>query len=164
MKNYDSSWGRPRWPLMTGVLALLALTTFVFAVPVQAQPYSINWHKVAGGGGMNSTSATYSVSGTVGQHDAGGPLVGGGYQLTGGFWAIDSVMQTPGAPILYITHSGATVIVFWQAVPVWILQQNNNLLNPSGWTASSGVTTSGGTNYLNLISPPGNLYFRLYYP
>ncbi len=53
-----------------------------------AQQYSIDWYKVAGGGGT-STGGTYSVSGTIGQHDAGGPMTGGNYSLTGGFWALD---------------------------------------------------------------------------
>ena len=30
-----------------------------------------------------------------------------------------------------------------------------------GWSASSGVTTLNGTNYLNLVAPTGNLFFRL---
>ena len=49
-----------------------------------AQIYSIDWHKVAGGGGT-STGGLYSISGTIGQHDAGGPLTDGNYSVTGGF-------------------------------------------------------------------------------
>jgi hypothetical protein len=125
----------------------------------QAQSYSIDWYKIAGGGGT-STGGVYSVSGTVGQHDAGGPMTGGNYSLTGGFWALLSVVQTPGAPALYITGSGNTVTMYWQDVSGWSLQQNANLATAS-WTASSGVTTSNGTNYLNFSSPTGNLFFRL---
>src|ERR1039457_5938469 len=33
-------------------------------------------------------------------------------------------------------------------------------LNDGGSPASGGVTTSNGTNYLNNISPTGNLFFR----
>ena len=124
-----------------------------------AQSYSIDWYKIAGGGGT-STGGTYSVSGTIGQHDAGGPMTGGNYSLTGGFWALISVVQTPGAPTLYISHSGNSVTVYWQDVSGWNLQQNANLATAS-WTASGGVTTSNGTNYLSLTSPPGNLFFRL---
>ncbi len=67
-----------------------------------AQSYSINWYKVAGGGGA-STGGVYSVSGTIGQHDAGQPMTGGTYSLTGGFWSLIAVVQTPGAPTLYIS-------------------------------------------------------------
>ena len=52
-------------------------------VAASAQSYSINWYKISGGGGMNTTGGVYSVSGTIGQHDAGGPMTGGGFQLTG---------------------------------------------------------------------------------
>jgi hypothetical protein len=34
------------------------------------------------------------LSGTIGQHDAGGPMTGGAFSLTGGFWAA----ETAGAP------------------------------------------------------------------
>ena len=124
------------------------------------EPYSIDWYKIAGGGGT-STGGTYQVSGTIGQPDAGGAMTGGNYSLTGGFWALISVVQSPGAPTLYISHSGNSVTVFWQVVSGWSLQQNNNLTLPANWTASGGVTTSNGTNYLNLTSLPGNLFFRL---
>jgi hypothetical protein len=134
-----------------------------FPVAAGAQSYSINWYKVADGGGT-STGGTYAVSGTIGQHDAGGPLSGGGYQITGGFWALISVLQTPGAPTLYIGRSGSTVMVFWQDVSGWNLQQNNNLANSAGWSINSSWTTSSGTNYLNLVLPAGNVFFRLQHP
>jgi hypothetical protein len=126
----------------------------------QAQSYSIDWYKIAGGGGT-STNGQYAVTGTIGQPDAGGAMTGGNYSLTGGFWSLISVAQTPGAPTLLISHSGATVIVYWQNVSSWSLQQNNNLALPANWSASGGVTTSNGTNYLNVASPAGNLFFRL---
>src|SRR5580658_1156297 len=91
-----------------------------------AQSYSIDWYKVAGGGGT-STGGTYTVSGTIGQPDASGAMTGGNYSLMGGFWALISVMQTPGAPTLYISHSGNTVTVSWQNMSGWVLQQNGNL-------------------------------------
>ena len=125
-----------------------------------AQQYSIDWYKIAGGGGT-STNGQYAVSGTIGQHDAGGPMTGGNYSLTGGFWAFLSVIQTPGAPALYVSHSGSTVTVYWQDVSGWALEQNNNLSVPAGWSTNSSWTTTSGTNYLNLTSPTGNLFFRL---
>ena len=142
---------------------LFALVLACTQAALHAQQYSVAWYKVAGGGGT-STGGTYSVSGTIGQHDASAPLTGGGYQVTGGFWALISVVQTPGAPTLYISHSGNTVTVFWQAVSGWTLRQNNNLANSNGWTLNSSWTTSNGTNSLSLVSPAGNLFFRLSNP
>jgi hypothetical protein len=128
-----------------------------------AQSYSIDWYKISGGGGT-STGAVYSVSGTIGQHDAGGPITGGSYSLTSGFWALISAVQTPGSPTLYISHSNNTVTVYWQNVSGWHLQQNPSPAAPGGWSPSTGVTTSNGTNYLNIASPTGNLFFRLSSP
>jgi hypothetical protein len=60
-----------------------------------AQQFTINWHTIDGGGGT-STGGVFSVSGTIGQPDAGGPLTGGNYSLTGGFWAFPFAVQTGG--------------------------------------------------------------------
>ncbi len=131
-----------------------------FCFRAWGQSYSIDWYKIAGGGGT-STNGQYAITGTIGQPDAGGAMTGGNYSLTGGFWSLISVAQTPGAPTLFISHSGATVTVYWQNVSGWALQQNNNLAMPANWSASVGVMTSNGTNYLNVVSPMGNLFFRL---
>ncbi|HEX9045585.1 MAG TPA: hypothetical protein VF988_01045 [Verrucomicrobiae bacterium] len=141
---------------------LAALTVAALVGSASAQSYSIDWYKIAGGGGA-STGGVFSVSGTIGQLDAtaNGAVTGGGYSLTGGFWAIQAV-QTPGAPTLFITRAGSTVTVFWQNVPGWNLYQNPSLTVPSaGWTASTGITANGGTNYLTLTNPVGNQFFRL---
>jgi hypothetical protein len=139
-------------------LFCLLISAFCFCAP--AQPYSIDWYKIAGGGGT-STNGQYSVSGTMGQPDASGAMTGGNYSLTGGFWSLISVVQTAGAPTLFISHSGNAVTVFWQDVSGWSLQQNNNLALPANWSPSGGVTASNGTNYLNVANPTGNLFFRL---
>jgi hypothetical protein len=104
------------------------------------------------------------LSGTIGQPDASGAMTGGNYSLTGGFWSLIAAVQTGGAPTLFISHSGNTVTVYWQAVSGWSLQQNSNLTSLGGWSASSGWTTSNGTNYLNITPPTGNLFFRLSQP
>src|SRR5262245_51388622 len=110
-----------------------------------AQQYSINWYKVSGGGGT-STNGQYGITGTIGQPDAGGAMSGGNYSVTGGFWSVISVVQTPGAPALNISHSGNTVTIYWQNVSGWALQQNADLALGNNWSASGGVTTSNGTN------------------
>ncbi|MBU6409572.1 MAG: hypothetical protein KGR98_04205 [Verrucomicrobia bacterium] len=136
----------------------------VFCLRARAQSYSIDWFKVAGGGGT-STGGAYSLSGTIGQHDAGGPMTGGNYSLTGGFWALISVAQTAGAPTLYIVQAGGTVTISWQNVSGWNLEQNGNLADSSGWTTNNSWTAStNGINSLLLTSPAGNLFFRLQHP
>ena len=120
-----------------------AVVLLLTAVNAHSQPYTINWYKIAGGGGT-STGDVYSVSGTIGQHDAGEQMTGGSYSLTGGFWALISVAQMPGAPTLFISHAGNTVTVYWQDASGWSLQQNGNLASSAGWSASSGVTLLNG--------------------
>jgi hypothetical protein len=152
---------------MGSILVKRKLSFFLMLIAFQlcAQPYSIDWYKIAGGGGT-STNGSYSVSGTIGQHDASlQQMSGGSYSLTGGFWSLISVVQTAGAPALYISDSGNTVTVYWQNVSGWNLYQNNDLTTPvASWPASSSPALTGGTNYLNIVNPTGNLFFRLKNP
>jgi hypothetical protein len=159
MKNPYLLRGRSNLSLLFGVLALSAL-----ALPVRAQTYSIDWYKVAGGGVMNATGGIYAVSGTIAQQDASGPMTGAGYQVTGGFWALYAVMQTPGAPNLRILFATPdSVVVSWPAIGSFTLQTNNNVATPANWAGYSGaVTTLNGTNSVTLTPPPGKtLFFRL---
>jgi hypothetical protein len=146
--------------ILAGVCFCLLLSAFCFAA--SAQNYSINWYKVSGGGGT-STGGVYSVSGTVGQHDAGGPMSGGSYSVTGGFWSLIAVVQTPGAPSLTITFSGTSVIVSWPYPSNgWTLQQNPSVANAGGWTTSGyTVSNNGSVNSVTITAPTGNLFFRL---
>ena len=141
---------------------IVCLTAFAACHPLlYAQGYSIDWYKIAGGGGT-SAGGVYAVSGTIGQPDAGGPMTGGNYSLIGGFWSLISVVQTTGLPDLLVTHSGSSVVVSWQDTGTYTLQQNGNLAVPSGWTTSGySVSTSNGTNSITIISPTGSLFFRL---
>ena len=141
-------------------LVVTALAFVMFASMASAQSYSIDWHKIAGGG--LSTNGQYSVSGTIGQHDAGGPMTGDNYSLTGGFWALIQVVQTAGAPTLFISHSGNSVTVYWQNISGLSLVQSGNLATPvAAWSANTSWTTSNGTNSLTIANPTGNLFFRL---
>ena len=143
---------------------LITLLVALITTAAQAQSYSIDWSTIDGGGGT-STGGTYSVSGTIGQPDASGAMSGGNYSVTGGFWALVQVVQTPGAPTLYISRSNNVATVYWQNVSGWNLIQNGNLATPvASWSASSSPTLSNGTNYLNLTNPAGNLFFRLKNP
>ncbi len=62
-----------------------------------AQPYDLSWYTIDGGGGT-STGGVFSLSGTIGQPDAGGPMTGGAYSLTGGFWVGGSVTPPGNCP------------------------------------------------------------------
>jgi hypothetical protein len=167
-KKLETGWPPSR---RSGALArreggkpvLLWLALLLAPIVAPAQSYSIDWHKIAGGGGA-STGATYQVTGTIGQPDAGGAMTGGNYSLTGGFWSLISVVQTLGAPTLTITHSDNSVKVLWPYPSTgWTLQQNSDLAT-SNWTPSGGISNDGVNNFITIISPTGNLFFRLSKP
>jgi hypothetical protein len=92
-------------------------------------------------------------------------MSGGSYSLTGGFWSLIAVVQTAGAPLLTITHSGNSVTVSWPlAATGFALQQNNNVANPASWSAYGGtVSTSNGVNSITLTSPTGTQFYRLFH-
>jgi hypothetical protein len=130
----------------------------------QAQNYSIDWYKVAGGGGT-SAGGNYSVSGTIGQPDAGLAMTGGSYSLTGGFWSLISVVQTAGLPNLSITHSGNQVVVSWPATGTYSLQESPDLTSTANWSTSGyTITTANGVSSVTLTAPTGQLFFRLANP
>jgi N-acetylneuraminic acid mutarotase len=87
-------------------------------------------------------------------------LVTGGYN-SGLSLASTELYVVSSAP-LCIGLSSNLVTVWWPNAPGWVLQQNSDLTNPNGWSASSGVTNTNGTNYLNLANPSNNLFFRLH--
>jgi hypothetical protein len=134
-------------------------------VEAGGESYSVDWSVIAGGGGASS-NGQYAVTGTIGQPEAGLTMAGGPYSLTGGFWSLISVVQTPGAPVLSIARAGNQVIVSWPTPSAgWTLQQNADLGNQTGWAASGYlVSTNNGTSSVTISGPVGNLFFRLTLP
>ena len=141
--------------LQCGALALAAFPMLAWA------QYSIDWHKVSGGGGT-SAGGVYSVSGTIGQHDAGGPMTGGNFSLTGGFWALSAV-QTPGAPVLSIQLTTTnTAMVYWPSPSArYNLQVNTKLATTNWLTPAESVTDNGTIKYIIVNPPSGNRFYRL---
>ena len=144
-------------------LAILAILCGL--VPAsQAQSYSIDWFTVDGGGGT-STGIVYSVSGTIGQPDAGSAMSGGNFSVDGGFWGIFAV-PTPGAPLLAIARTPTnTVAVSWPSPSTgFVLQQNANVAT-TNWVAATESVTDNGTNKFVIVNPPaGNRFYRLSKP
>ena len=137
------------------VLLLLRATSI-------AQSYSIDWFTVDGGGGT-STGGVYSISGTIGQPDAG-HMSSGNYGLDGGFWGIIAPVQTPGAPLLTITRTATNrVAISWPSPSSgFVLQQNTNGLGTANWSNAPGTVLDDGTTRTVIVSPPaGNRFYRL---
>jgi hypothetical protein len=55
----------------------------------QVGGFDVGWWTIDGGGAMGTGAGDFSLSGTIGQHDAGPPagaMTGGSFALSGGFW------------------------------------------------------------------------------
>lgn len=130
-----------------------------------AQNFSIDWFTIDSGG-ATSTGGVYSVSGTLGQPDASHAMTGGGFSITGGFWSLLSVVQTPGAPLLAITLTATnTALVSWPSPsPGFALQQSADL-KTTNWTSSPETVSDNGVIKFILVNPPaGSRFYRLFKP
>ena len=129
----------------------------VAAAIALAQNYSIDWHTIDGGGGT-STGGVYTLTGTIGQPDAGEPMTNGQYAVTGGFWALPTAVQTPGAPTLAITPagSGQATISWTPNTPGFVLQETPSL-SPTNWVNSP----SGATNPITVPATLPSRFYRL---
>jgi hypothetical protein len=127
----------------------------------RAQQYSIDWFTVDGGGGASS-NGQYTITGTIGQPDAG-HLAGGNYTLDGGFWGVIAVVPTPGAPSLRIAKAGPnTVLLAWPAPSTGFSLQQNAALGTTNWSGVTNSVAVVGTENQVLISPSvGNRFYRL---
>ena len=134
---------------------------FALGFRASAQSYAIDWSTIDGGGGT-STGGVYSVSGTIGQPDAG-RMSGGNYSIDGGFWGIVAVVQQPGAPLLTTSQAGASTTVSWPSPSTgFVLQQNTDIANTNGWSNYGGTINSNVTTLSVTIAPAtGNKIFRL---
>ncbi len=76
--------------IIFSVLGLLALVLALASsnLPIAAQTgggYTLTWSTIDGGGAMTSAGGAFTLSGTMGQPDAG-IASGGNFTLASGFW------------------------------------------------------------------------------
>jgi len=148
-----------------GMFLVIALSLCAFGVlRVSAQTYTIDWFTIDGGGGT-STGGTYTVSGTIGQPDAG-HMTGGNFTLDGGFWGIIGAVQSPGSPLLRVLLTSTnTVLVAWPAPSTGFSLQQNTNLNTTIWAGvTNAVNVVGSENQVIVAPPTGNRFYRLKNP
>ncbi len=147
--------------MKTRTILLAFLLLVAGALNARAQSYSIDWFTIDGGGGGTSTGGVYSVSGTIGQPDAGGPMTNGQYSLTGGFWALPQAVQSVGAPTLSIVPAtpGNATISWTPGTSGFVLQETWSL-SPANWTNS----VSGATNPVIVPVMAPTKFYRLNKP
>ena len=81
--------GRLHLPVrrIAGPIALGWGCAAVFAVTAAAVAgFELNRYTIDPGGGYATTGTGLEIRATIGQVDAGSPMTGDGYALTGGFW------------------------------------------------------------------------------
>jgi hypothetical protein len=143
---------------------LVSAFLLFIAVSVGAQNFSIDWHTIDGGGGA-STGGVYSISGTIGQPDAG-VMSGGSYSLAGGFWGIIGIVQIPDGPLLTIHRTQTnSVVISWPSPSTGFSLQQATDLTTSTWNAPTESVSDNGTNKFIIVNPPaGNRFYRLFRP
>jgi hypothetical protein len=151
--------------MKTKLYCYCLLSVFSFQLSAFSQSYSIDWHTIDGGGGT-STGGVYTVSGTIGQPDAGA-MSGGNFTSHGGFWGIIAAVQTPGAPLLTVTRSNNAMIVSWPLPATgWVLHATNAL--PQVAAPWPQIPPPYQTNGVNLqfteSATTGNKFYRLHKP
>ena len=141
--------------MKTTLLFSAAVVLGLLSHRAQAQSYSIDWFTIDGGGGTSS-GGVYSLSGTIGQHDAGGPMTGGQYSVTGGFWALPIAFQSVNTPFLTIIPAspGQAMISWTPATPGFVLQETFSF-SPTNWVNSASGTA-------NPITVPASLPTKFY--
>ncbi len=121
-------------------LTLVVLTS-AFCLGVRGQ-FAVDWSTIDCGGGA-SAGGTYSLTGTIGQPDAG-TLSGGSFMLSGGFWPGLMVRAGGDVPTLFIHWSGTSVIISWSpATAPFALETTDNLALPV-WLPVAGNTPVTG--------------------
>jgi len=145
-----------RHPLVASVLLLLG----VGLAPAQTN-WSLTQPSLVSGGGV-CTNGPITLRVTLGQTATGGPVTGGGFSLTAGFWAGAAVVQTPGAPLLNLTRAGASVVLSWPGPATgYVLQQSPAIANGNWTDINLTPVDNAGTRSVTLPLAPGNWFFRL---
>ena len=133
-------------------------------IVTRAQNYDLSWFTIDGGGGLSSGGA-YSLSGTIGQPDAG-HMSGNGFSLDGGFWGFSAPVQPDGPPSLTIVRSNSFVVISWpQFAGAFRLQNNANLASTNGWVVSTqSMSTHNGQITVVVPATGGSQFYRLINP
>jgi hypothetical protein len=139
----------------------LALGAVLFsAIAALAQPYSIDWHAIGGGGGTSSGGA-FTLSATLGQLEASPqPMAGGSFSITGGFWSLLAI-QNPDAPLLSIARQGADLLLFWTLSGTgFVLEESPS---PTGAWSQVSLPYETNATHVSVTAPlpARNSFYRL---
>ena len=148
---------------MKRFVKLVGLCILVSALPLRlvAQTYALDWFTIDGGGGTSS-GGNYTLTGTIGQPDAGA-MIGGSYSLVGGFWGVAVAIQEVGAPLVTITRTGNTVVISWSSSSTGFgVQETASLGSPTWASLGQTINDNGTTKSVTIPAPVGNKFYRLF--
>ena len=128
----------------TRALAAVLLIVLAQLTAMRAAEYAVNWWTTDGGGGTSaSADGRFSMSGTIGQPDAG-TMSGGPFTLSGGFW----YSQTPPCDCRITcmpSPDGHSLVLNWPACCAGFVLEATDALGPdANWgtvACPPGATT-----------------------
>lgn len=131
-------------------LIFASLWTFLSPANTPAQSFELTWSTLDAGGGtstaIGSPGVTFSLSGTIGQPDAGHYAIKEPYSLIGGFWVFASPLELSKPTLRSLTTTSNSVIISWPSPsPGWTLQQNTSLAADS-WADVTTAPMDDGVN------------------
>lgn len=123
--------------------------------------YAIDWHTIDGGGGT-STGGVYTVTGSIGQPDAG-RMTGWPYALEGGFWGIVGAVQMEGAPLLTVRRTDTnTVLISWPTPATGYALEQNPVVSGGTWNWVTNTPVQVGAAWQVILpAPDSNRFYRL---
>lgn len=151
-----SSGNPSQYAMVIGNFAGTAFTNYAVAFPSSG-----TWYVH-----LNSDSTNYGPDyGNVGSSvviASGNPASA---RLTIGPYSVLVLSQIPAAPTLTITATNHVLTVSWPSAPTgWLLYSSPSLTGKWSQIPAAQYETNGMTNFLNVTSPSGTLFYQLQKP
>ena len=142
---------------------LFTLALLGSVISAQPQTFNLDWWTLDGGGDTSSGGG-YSVSGTIGQPDAG-VMSGGSFSLVGGFWAGASTSEPTEVPRLSVEQTAPNCVrIFWPSSAQGFVLQATPRLNSTPWASiTAAIVETNGCKQFLMAPSNGNHFYRLKY-
>ena len=117
--------------------------------------FDLSWSTLGGGGGVSS-NGRFTMSGTVGQPDAGS-LSGGAFKIEGGFWSGITVDETTAGPVLKIrlTRGGQAILSWPLSAQDYTLEEAAGAVPPIRWTRATQTVVDTSTEHTVTVPAAG---------
>ena len=144
--------------MKTPLILAVSVIAWLGVANSHAQSFAIDWFTIDGGGGT-STGGVFTVTGTIGQPDAGA-MGGGGFALAGGFWSVFSVAPAPDNVSLSIRRTGPNAMLAWPVSTVGFTLEYTTQLGSGVWTTESTAVVDNAIEHT--VTVPTSAVRRFY--